>query len=82
MTRVREYFSTYKEENTNIQISMGNLSKLDPIGKGIVQFQRENGQIILVHDVLYVPGLGMNLISIYVLQNRGYNALFRGTRVD
>ena len=67
MTGVREYFSSYKEEKTNIQISMGNLFKLNSVGKGTVQFQRENGKIIPLHDVLYVPGLGMNLISISVL---------------
>ena len=67
MTGVREYFSSYKEEDTNFQISMGNLSKLNPVGKGTVQFQRENGKIIPLHDVLHVPGLGMNLISISVL---------------
>ena len=60
---------------------MGNLSKLNPIGKGIVQFQRENGKIIPLHDVLHVSGLGMNLISVSVLQDRGYNVLFRGTNV-
>ena len=38
MTGVREYFSSYKEEDTNIQISMGNLSKLNPVGKGTIQF--------------------------------------------
>lgn len=32
LTRVREYFSNYKEENSRIQISMGNLSKLNPVG--------------------------------------------------
>ena len=60
---------------------MGNLSKLNPVGKGIVQLQRENGKIIPLHDVLHVPGLGMNLISVSVLQDRGYNVLFRGTNV-
>jgi len=81
MTGVREYFSSYKEENTNIHISMGNLSKLNPVGKGTVQFLRENVKIILVHDVLHVPGLGMNLIFVSVLQDRGCNVLFRGTNV-
>ena len=38
MTGVREYFFSYKEENTNIQISMGNLSKLKLVGKGTIQF--------------------------------------------
>ena len=60
---------------------MGNLSKLNTVGKGTIQFQRENGNIIPVHDVLHVPGLGMNLIFVFVLWDRGYNVLFRGTRV-
>ena len=81
MTGFREYFSSYKEEDTNIQISMRNLSKLNPVGKGTVQFQRENGKIIPLHDVLYVPGLGMNLIFVSVLLDSGYNVLFRGTHV-
>ena len=67
MTGVREYFSSYKEEDTNFQISMGNLSKLNPVGKGTVQLQRENGKIIPLHDVLHVPGLGMNLIYVSIL---------------
>ena len=57
------------------------MSKLNPVEKGIVQFQRENGKIIPLHDVLYVPGLGMNLISVSILHDRGYNVLFRGTHV-
>ena len=60
---------------------MGNLSKLNPVGKGTVQFQRENGKIISLHDVLHVSGLGMNLIYVYVLQDKGYDVLFRLTRV-
>ena len=63
MTRVREYFSSYKEENTNIQISMGNLSKLNPVEEGIVQFQREKGKIIPVHVVLHVPRLDLLRMS-------------------
>ena len=31
--------------------------------------------------MLHVPSLGINLISISILQDRGYNILFRGTNV-
>ena len=41
---------------------MGNLSKLNSVGKGTVQFQRENGKIISLHDVLHVSGLGMKYL--------------------
>ena len=67
MIGVREYFSNYKEENTNIHISMGTLSKINPVGNDIIEFQRENGKIVLVHDVLRVPRLGMNLIYVSFL---------------
>ena len=63
MTRVRDYFSSYKEENTNIQISMVNFSKLNLVGKEIIYYEK----IILVHNVLHVPGLGMNFIFVSIL---------------
>lgn len=37
--------------------------------------------MISLHDVLHVPGLGMNLISVFVLPDKGYNVLFRGAHV-
>ena len=38
MIGVREYFSSYKKENSSIQKCMGNLSKLNPVGKGTIKF--------------------------------------------
>lgn len=81
MIGTREYFSSYKEEDIRIQISMGNNSKLSLVGKGIILFQRENGKSIPIRDVLHVPDLGMNLILVFVLQDKGYNVLFRGVHV-
>jgi hypothetical protein len=46
---------------------MGNMSKLNPIGKRIVLFQRENGKLIPIHYVFHVPGLGMNFIFTFFL---------------
>ena len=34
--------------------------------RGIL-FWRESGKSIPIHDVLHVPGLGMNLISVSIL---------------
>ena len=41
-------------------------------------FDREPKPPLKVSDVLYVPGMRKNLISISALEDRGYEILFRG----
>ena len=48
---------------------------------GTVTFQRENGTHIKLADVLYVPGLRKNLVSIAVLEDSGYEVMFRKGKV-
>ena len=81
MTGIRDYFSDYQEEQMNFKITMGNKAKFTPIGRGTVVFQTEAGNGIRVTNVLHVPGLGMNLLSVSQLQNRGYHVYFIGNRV-
>ena len=35
---VREYFSSYKEEQIDFQITMGNIMKCTPVGRGTIGF--------------------------------------------
>ena len=62
MTGVREYFSSYQEEQMDFQINMGNKTKCTPVGRGTINFQMEAGTSIRATNVLHVPELGMNLI--------------------
>ena len=73
MTGVRECFSSYQEEQMNFQITMGNKAKCTPIGRGTITFQTEDGNKIRATNVLHVPGLGMNLLVVSQLQNKGYD---------
>ena len=57
----------------NFQITMGNKAKCTPIGRGTVTFQIEDGNKIRATNVLHVPELGMNLLSVSQLQNKGYD---------
>lgn len=77
MTGVSEDFSSYKEE-IKFQIQMWDKSKCNLDARGTILFQRENGKVIPIHDMLHVPGLGMKLISVSVLQDKGYNVVFGG----
>ena len=64
ITGVREYFSSYREEQMNFEITMGNSMKCTPVGRGSVVFQTETETSVRITDVQHVPGLGMNLISV------------------
>ena len=69
MTVVWECFSDYREEKMSFKITMGNKAKCTPIGRGTVVFQTEAGNKVWATNVLHVPGLGMNLLSVSQLQN-------------
>ena len=60
---------------------MGNRTKCTPIGRGTIDFQRESGVRTNTTDVFHVPGLGMNLISVSQLQDKGYDIQFVGKKV-
>ena len=65
---VREYLDFY--------IELSDHAKYHVIGVGIVKFHRESGKPLLVEDVLYVPGMTKNLISISTLEDKGYIVTF------
>jgi len=60
---------------------MGNKSKCNLVASETVLFQWENGKPVPINDVLHVPVLGMNLISISILWDKGYDVLLRGAQV-
>jgi hypothetical protein len=48
---------------------------------GTVSFQRESGKPLSFVDVLYVPGMTKNLISVSTLEDKGYEVTFRKGKV-
>ena len=43
---------------------------------GTITFQRESGKLLLFQDVVHVPGLKNNLISVAMLEDKGYEVVF------
>ena len=68
-------------EQMDFQITMGNRTKCTPIGRGTIAFQMEAGTGIRATIVLHMPMLGMNLISVSQLQDKGYDVYFIGKKV-
>ena len=81
MTGDKSLFSTLEEKDLQILIGMGNDEKYSVSGVGIVIFQREHGARLTLTDVKYVPGLKRNLVSIAMLEDRGYDVVFSKGKV-
>ena len=59
-----------------MHIEMGDDARYNATGIGIVTFQRESCKPFLLRYVMHVPGLKKNLVSISMLEDRGYDVVF------
>ena len=50
-------------------------------GVGTISFERESGKPLSFANVLYVPRLTKNLISVSTLEDKGYQVKFHDHRV-
>jgi hypothetical protein len=54
---------------------------VNEFGCGTVSFQRESLPSMSLTEVIYVPGLKKNLVSVSFIEERGYKVLFRDGQV-
>eukprot|EP00253_Pinus_taeda_P017701 PITA_17701 len=81
MTSDKSLFSTLEKKDLKILIEMGDDERYSVSGVGTVAFQREHGALITLTDVKYVPGLKKNLVSIMMLEDKGYDVVFSKGKV-
>jgi hypothetical protein len=68
-------------EDSGLQVELGDNAMYAIKGVGTASFQLESGKPIGMGDMLYVPRLKKNLLSISVMQDRGYAIAFSGGQV-
>ena len=76
MTGVKELFSDLEEKDLQMHIEMGDDRKYSVTGLSTINFQREHGAPLTLKNAMYVPGLKKNLVSISMLEDRGYDVIF------
>jgi len=76
MTGCKDFFSEMEEKDLQINIELGDDGRYSATGIGTVTFHRESESDFRLKDVMYVPGLKKNLISVAVLEDRGYDVVF------
>eukprot|EP00253_Pinus_taeda_P024680 PITA_24680 len=81
MSSDKNIFSTLEEKDLQMQIEMGNDGEYHVSGEGTIVFQRENGATLTLTDVKYVLGLKKNLVSIAMLEDKGYDVVFSKGKV-
>jgi hypothetical protein len=76
MIRSRESLISLSEEDSGLLVELGDNAKYAVKGVGIASFQLESIKPLRMSDVLYVPGLKKNLLSISAMEDRGYAVAF------
>ena len=77
----KEIFSDLEEKYLQMLIEMGDDRWYSAIRIGTITLQRESGKLILLQDVVDVPSLKKNLISVTMLEDKGYDVVFSEGKV-
>jgi hypothetical protein len=75
MTWVREHLIGLTQIEY-VEVVLGYDRVVKEVGCGTVSFQRESMPPMLLREVLYVPGLKKKLVSVFAIEERGYEVLF------
>ena len=79
MTPDESIFTNQRRINTSVTVANGEVLKARMTGDVRINLR---GRFISMRDVLYVPELDANLLSITALNRRGFTVLFNKTGVE
>ena len=69
-------FSDLEEKDLQMHIEMGDDGQYSVTSIGTITFERESSNPFLFKDVMHVPGLKKNLVSVAMLEDKGYDVVF------
>ena len=72
----KELFSDLEEKDLQIHLEMGNDGRYSATEICSITFERESGKPFLLKYVMHVRGLKKNLVSVAMLEDRGYDVVF------
>ena len=76
MTGYKDYLSTLVEKESHQKVKLGDDYQCSIKGVGEAFYKLESGKLLKMKDVLYVPGLTKNLLSISGLEKKGFRVTF------
>ena len=81
MTNHKDQLSDYQEFNEKELVILGDGKKLEAFGKGKIKLQLVQGKTGFFKDVLYVPKLTCNLLSVGTATDQNLRVEFRQEQV-
>lgn len=76
MTRFKDSITNVRKKRFHTKVELGDNGTYAINGIGSTSFQLESGTMPHVGEILYVPGLKKNLLSVGVLEDKGYTVAF------
>jgi hypothetical protein len=76
MTGLKKNLANYQDKKFKAKVELGDDGTYEIKGFGYSSFNFQSGNIFHINEILYVPGLKKNLISIPVLESKGYSVDF------
>lgn len=77
----KDLFSDFEEKYLKKNIYFRDDGRYRAIGIDTITFQREFVSPLKITNAMYVPGLKKNLVSVVVLEDRGYGVIFSKGKV-
>ena len=81
MTRYKENLSEVVEKDSHLRVVLGDDANYTVKGSGATSLQLESNDTLHLSDVLYVPSMKINLVSILALEDEGYKVAFLDGKV-
>jgi hypothetical protein len=81
MTGLRNHLTCFVKKETHLNVVLGDDAKYNVRVFGTSTFQLDSNMQLKLEEVLYVPGMKRNLVSISDLEDKGYRITFSEGRV-
>jgi hypothetical protein len=81
MTGFRDHLTNFVEKETNLHVFLGDDARYNVKWVGTSTFQIDYDMQLQLSEVLYVPRMKMNLVSISSLEDKDYKVTFSKGRV-
>ena len=81
MTGFKKTLATFKAKKFHKKVELGDGSTFDIKRVGSTNLQLDSGTLINVEEILYVPNLKKNVISVTVLEDKRFSITFSEGKV-
>jgi hypothetical protein len=76
MIGLRNHLTHFVKKETHLHVVLGDDARYNVRGVGTSTFQLDSNMHLKLEEVLYVPGMKRNLVSISALEDKGYKITF------